>query len=190
MAKQGIDLSDQYTKYLEVVSSLKAVKADAEAKMAAGSAEDAFTVLEDGFFDEMENVTQYQRIIQTMANLGRFNSDFKQGVRQAQNQINALKKQKVGVSELNGLLSQFKDQGALVFAQLKVKPLDEDLILEELQIIEDLRQQFGDKVEELGGDMDGKMPWEQGPKQFQGPSLQMPQNFGQFMNKNEKLIEN
>jgi hypothetical protein len=102
----------------------------------------------------------------TMGNFGQFNTNFTRQTNQAAQQIKALKNKKIDVTELNDLLAQAKTQAVAVKALFKAQPLDVDAVIEALNEVENLSQEFDQKVSELTGAQDD-MPWEKGPQQFQ-----------------------
>ena len=165
LAKKGIDLQVQYTAFADAVNKMKSVRDDAVAKMAAGNSEEAFSALEDDFFGQMDDVWQHQRIIMTMSNLGRFTSEFKQGMAQANSMVKNLKRRKMDTSELEASLAQAKEKGQEVLDLLKAGNIDEDTVISALDELENLKQEFEAQVSELTGQGD-EMPWEQGPQKF------------------------
>ena len=172
LAKKGIDLSGELAAFKEAVDRIKAVRADAAAKIKSGASEDiqaAFDTLESDFYGQMEDVWQYQRIIQTMSNLGRFQSDFKRRTAEAQRMITQLKRQKIDTTDLTEALSEIKAQGNEILAMLKVKPIDEEAVMDALQELEGLGGQFEEMISELRGGEGEEMPWEKGPQQFKSP---------------------
>lgn len=175
LSKKGIDLSVQLTEYKDAIDKLKSVRSEAITKVASGNSDDiqeAFDLLENDFFGQMDDVMQYQNIIQTMSNLGRFQSDFKRGIANAQQQIIMLKRKKIDTGELATILNDTNIKGNEILGMIK-KPtseFDEDMVMSVLQEMEDLRQQFGDKMDELTGtDQNSDMPWEQGSQQINSP---------------------
>lgn len=167
LAKNGIDLKEEYTAFSEAIAKLKTVCDEAVAKIKSGNSEEiklALDNLEENFFGQIGDAMEYSRIIQTMSNLGRFQSEYKKGIADAQKQINQLKKKKVNTAELETILKQSQEKGMVVLALLKVKPLDEEAVMTGMSELEDLRTQFYDKVDELGGG--SVMPWEGGAQQF------------------------
>lgn len=171
-----IDLSENLAKFKAGIEALKAARAAAEQKMKSGDTEGAFDALEENVFGKISEIYEEQRVIETMANLGRFAADYKKGVASAQQQINSLKKKKINTAELEDILNRTKAKGNEVLALLKVKPLDEEAIADGLEALSDLRNEFGDKLDELGGG--AAMPWEQGKQQFQ--AITLPKEFQQF----------
>ena len=173
LKRQRIDLTDEYTAFEAAVKKLKEVAGVASAKATSGNTEDveeAFNLLENEFFGAMEEAFQSVQIIQTMTNLGRFNSDFRRGLAQAQQTINRLKRQKVDTAELQELYNEAKAKGEEVLALLRARPIDSEAIQEGLQELENLKQQF----EEMAGEVSGEeevLPWEQGKNQFQAIQL-------------------
>ena len=178
LAKKDIDLQAEYTAFADAVAKLQSVRDDAVAKIAAGNSEDAFTALEDDFFGQMEDVWQNQRVIMMMSNLGGFATSFKQNINQSNSIIKRLKLKKLDTTELASLVAEANAKGQEVIALLKVKPLDADTVTSALEDLENLRQEFSDKVSELTGE-EAAMPWEQGPQQFK--QVQMSPDVQKFM---------
>lgn len=178
LAKKDIDLQAEYTAFADAVAKLQAVRDDAVAKMAAGNSEEAFTALEDDFFGQIEDTWQSQRIISMMSNLGGFTSSFKQNINQSKSIIKKLKLKKIDTTELESLVAEASAKGQEVIALLKIKPLDADTVTSALDDLENLRQEFSDKVSELTGE-EAVMPWEQGPQQFK--QVQMSPDVQKFM---------
>jgi hypothetical protein len=178
LKKTEIDLSDTYAQFEAAVAKLKTVKEEAEKNIKAGGSADVFDAIQEDFFGQMEETMQYQRVIMTMSNLGRFASDFKKGIAQAQSQIRKLKAKKIDTGEAEMMLNDFNNKGKEILVMLKAKPIVEDDITLALEEMEGLGQEFGDKISELTG-VEDIMPWEQGPQQFKQP--QMPDNWQQLM---------
>ncbi len=168
LAKKNIDLSGQYAAFEEAVNKLKQAVTQAKDLMQAGNSEEAFSVIENDFFGQMEDTWAYQRVIMTMSNLGRFTSEYKRGIADAQRTIKALKRKKLDVSELEDLYAQSKTKGDELLQTLKAPSaeLDGEEIVAALEEMEDLRQQFEAKVAELTCEEEERPPWEQGPPQF------------------------
>ncbi len=164
LVKKGIDLTATYSNFESGINKMTEVKDSAVAKVSE-NAEEAFEMAQNDFFSQLEDVWENHKIIMTMSNLGRFNSDFKQGVAQSNQQIKALKRKKIDTSELEDMLEQAKAKGAEALELFKVKPLDPEAIIDILEDMQNLRQDFDQKVAELTGTED-IMPWEQGIQQF------------------------
>lgn len=170
LLKKEIDVMGHYTAFEEAVNKLKAVRNEAVTKMQTGESDDAFSLLEDSFFGQMEDIWQNQKVIEMMGNLGRFNADVKNGLNQSQQMINRLKRQKIDTTELSEILAEAKAKAEEVKNIMKEKDFDEEAVMSGIDEMENLRQQFDEKVQELTGQSD-EMPWEKGPQQFQ--SMQM-----------------
>lgn len=183
LAKKEIDVSSHYAAFEGAVNKLKTARDEAMAKIKEGDSEGAFDILENDFFGQMEDVWQNQKIIETMNNLGRFNSEFKRGITEAQWTVRVLKKKGLNVAELEELLSQSKAKGAEILAMLKTKDMDEEEMLSLLDELENLRQQFEEKVRELSG-KDEEMPWEKGPQQFK--KVEMSPSVSRYIPKKEQ----
>lgn len=166
LAKQGIDLTGTYESFNAAIEKLKTVRTDADAKMKAGDSEGAFDLVENDFFGQMEDVWQYDRVIQNMSNLGQFKSNFKRQTAQAESMIKKLARMKKDVSEVKELLAQLKEKGNEILAMLKEKNIDEDAIVSAFEELENIGQEFEVKMSELMGEDNQIMPWEKGPQQF------------------------
>jgi len=162
--KKGIDLSAVYSQFESAVAKIKETRDAAKAKIQE-SAEDAFDMVQNDFFGQMDDVMENQRTIMIMSNFGRFQSDFARETNKAAQQIKTLKRQKIDTIELEDLLAQAKTKGAEVKGLFNVKPLDVDAVIEALGEVENLKQEFDNKMAELTGAED-QMPWEKGPQQF------------------------
>ncbi|MDP1709650.1 MAG: hypothetical protein Q8L21_02070 [Candidatus Komeilibacteria bacterium] len=171
LAKKSIDLSAELAAFKEAIDKVKTVRADVIAKIKSGTSEDieaAFDLLEGEFFGQMEDIWQYQRIIATMSNLGQFQSQFKQRIRQAQTIITKLKRQKIDTAELAVALNELNIKGNEILALIKTKPVDQEATMDALQEMEALGLIFEDMASELSGDIID-MPWEQGTPQIKSP---------------------
>jgi hypothetical protein len=185
LGKQGIDMTDEYGVFEGAINKLKETLAAAQAKVQEGTSDgiqEAFDLMQNEFFGQMDDVWEANRIIQTMSNLGRFASDFKRGISDAKRQISDLKRRKIDTSELADILTEAQAKGNEVIALLKAKPIDEDSTIEALKIMEDFRAQFDEKANELRGEQQ-LMPWQQGKQQFQSVSSGV--DLGQFIPKQE-----
>lgn len=182
LLKKGVDVTGVYIEFETAVNKLKSIKGEAVNKMNTGESEEAFNLLETDFFGQMEDVWEFQKVITIMSNLGRFASDFKQGIKSSENQIRNLERKKVDTAELKELLNQAKTRGNEILEMMKAKPIDEEEIMSSLQELENLRQDFDTKMEEITGKSGQNMPWEQGPQQFK--KVEMPSNFNQYLPKN------
>lgn len=178
LLKKEIDLTENYSKFVEMAGKLKTARDDANAKMAAGDSEGAFNVAQDDFFEQLEETYQNMKVIEVMSNLGMFASSFKSQLKMAQQQINQLKKKKIDIAELQAIYDDTKTKGNETLALIKVKPVDEEAVITAMEEMGDLRVEFGDKVAELQGDDVVDMPWEQGKQQFK--AVQMAPNFNQY----------
>lgn len=165
LIKKGIDISEIYTQFESAVLKIKQVRDEAKTKIQE-SAEDAFDLVQNDFFGQMDDVMENQRIIMTMGNFGQFQTDFNRETNNAAQQIKSLKRQKIDTAELENLLAQIKEQGAMIKVLFKAKPLDVDAVVDSLGEVENLGQEFESKVAELTG-KEADMPWEKGPQQFQ-----------------------
>ncbi len=177
---KDIDLTSVYQSFTEAVDKLKAVRDDAASKIAAGDAEEAFEVLENDFFGQMEDVWEQQRVISMMSNLGRFTSEFNKGLKQVKNEIAQLKKKKLDTSGLEDIQSQMVEKGQEIKELLKTTPIDEDAIMDVLQELENFKQEFENRGDELTGE-DDDSPLKSGGQKIQG--VEIPSTLNKFIKK-------
>ncbi len=182
LATKDIDLQSEYTAFTEAVNKLKGIRDDAVAKMAAGNSDDAFSALEEDFFGQMDDVWEYHKVIMTMSNLGRFTSEFKQGMTQANSTIKNLKRKKIDTADLETIMAQANEKGQEILALLKVKPVDTDAVTDALAELENIKQEFEATIDELTG-AEESLPWEQGPQQFK--DINLPQGFEKYVPQKE-----
>ncbi len=175
---QSIDVSAEFATFQSDVANLKTARDAADALMKEGKSEDAFTKIEDEFFNQLDNAGEHQRVIQNLANLSRFNVEFKRGMADAQKNIKSLAKRKINTSDLQTIYDQALSKGNEITVLIKAKPIDEEAVRSAMDEMESLKQDFMDKADELsGGQM---MMWEKKePAQFQG--LSMPKDFNNLI---------
>lgn len=176
--KKGIDLSAIYAEFENAINKLNSVKEDASNKIKNGDGQEAFDIVQNDFFGQLEDVWQNQKVISMMSNLSQFNSEFKRGITQANQTIRQLDRKKIDTTELKDLLEQTKVKANEVLALLKTNPIEPDDIVAGLDEMQNLKQEFESKVAELTGQEDN-LPWENGPQQFK--QISMPANFQGLM---------
>lgn len=182
--KKGIDVMDHVSTFEEMVNKLKSVREEAVAKIAAGESQDAFDLVENEFFGQMDDIFQHVKIIQIMNNMGRFVSDFKRGMADAMREIKMREKKGIDISEARAIFEEAKTQGEEVLALLKAKPIDEEAVLNALETFEESIMAFENQMGSSGGGQEEQMPWEKGPQQFQ--KLEVPKAMNQIMLKAPK----
>lgn len=185
LAAKGVDLSVPFNAFEAGINKMKAVREEAMTKMKSNDAQGAFDLLQDDLFGQMDDVMQNQQTIQTMSNLGSFNTQFKRGVTDAQKQINTLKRKKLDTSELVSILTEVKTKGAEITTLIKQKDADLDTIMSDMEDLQDLRLEFSNKMSELTGEDSGDLEKIMGPSQFK--TIQMPSGMNQFVGQQSSL---
>ncbi len=170
-----IDLSSQITAFEAAVNELVAARDKASELAKAGDIEGAYSELEENFFNKMEDVMDYDQIIQTVSRLGKFESEFKRRYAQAQKEINALKRRKVDVTEMNALMTQIAEKGNEIKGLIKAQPLDQEAVFAALSSLEDLVQNLEELMDQALG-VKEELPWEQGAQQFK--QVELPSSVG------------
>jgi len=178
LLKKEIDLTENYNKFVEMAEKIKAARADAATKMAAGDSQGAFNVAEDDFFGQLEETYQNAKIIEMMNSLGAFTSSFKSELNKAKQTIKQLANKKIDITELQAIYDETKTKGDETLALIKIKPIDEEAVITAMEELGNLRVDFGNKISELQGDDSADMPWEQGTNQFKAVSV--TPNFNQY----------
>ncbi|MBI5421128.1 MAG: hypothetical protein HZA35_02330 [Parcubacteria group bacterium] len=174
LAKKGFDLTNTYNQLVAGVDQLKAARDAAVTKVAAGDAQGAFDTLESDFFDQMGEMGEKTRVIQTLSNLTRFVAESKKSLNAAKSSIAQLKRKKVDTTELQALLDEAQAKSDEVAVLVESTDLDEDAVMAGIQDYQDLMQQFDSMREDLGGGM--ARPWQSGGQQFN--EISIPSVFG------------
>ncbi|MFA4831286.1 MAG: hypothetical protein WC862_02540 [Patescibacteria group bacterium] len=182
LIKKGLDLSVNLEKFTAEVERVKAVKADAEAKMAAGEVEEALELLQNDFFGQLEDVWQEHKIIMTMSNLGQFNANFQREINQGKQEIKVLKRKKIDTTGVEEILNQAINKGNEVKTAMKTKPVDYENVITLMEELEDLGQEFDNLMAELRGD-NVELPWEKGVPQFK--EIKMSPTMEKFLPRKE-----
>ncbi len=181
LGKKGSDFTSEYQAFETAIKELRSVRDDAASK-AKDDIEEAFNVLEEQFFGQVEEVWQHMRTIETVEQLAKFvknfEREFKQGIQDARRRISKLKRMKNNVTELEDLLKQAQEKGAEIRELFKKKPIDEEAFSEAYQELEGVKQQFDEQAQELEG-VEELMPWETGEKQFK--NLKLDKGMSKFL---------
>lgn len=164
LVKKGIELTSVYNNFESAINKLTEVKNSAAAKISE-DAEGVFESVQNDFFSQLKDVWDNYEIIIVMSNFSRFDSDFKREIANDSWQINLLKKKKINTTELEDMLEQAKAKGGEASQLFKAKPLDPDAVIAALEDLQDLKQNFDQKMAELTGTEEA-MPWEKGQQQF------------------------
>lgn len=164
LSKQQIDISPLVAEFEAGVNDLVKVRSEAF-ELVKTDPEAAFDLIEEGFFEQMEEVMQHDRVIQSMANLGQFTSQFKRRIADADRTVIALKRRKVDTSTLEENVKEIKAKGVELQEIIKGKDIDPQLIVGFMEEFEQLIHEFEDAKEEAVGEANDSMPWEQGGRQ-------------------------
>lgn len=157
---KGIDMSAFYTEIETNINALKAARDEAVASVAAGKAEEAFTILEDKFFGNDQEIMEKQRIIQTMTNISRFPTDYKRGKKELDGMMTKMKRKKIDLTEIQPLYTTITTKADEVLQLIRVAKPDPEAIMDALQDLEDARQDFMEAAQSALGESE-EMPWEQ-----------------------------
>lgn len=175
--KKGFAVDDVFAKFELSVNNLKEVRAKA-VDLAKTDIDQAYDLLEDEFFDKVEEIAESERVLQQLANLGRFSSEFTRGIKQAEKMIKTLERKKIDVSALKEKLAAIKEQGEEIKRLMKEKPLNEEALVDAFEEMQSSHQEFEELADEVSG-VDEDLPWEQGKQQFNLKPVS--QEFTQFI---------
>lgn len=174
LKSQNIDVSAEFATLQADVVNLKIARDAADVLMKEGKSDEAFPKIEDEFFNELDNTGEHQRVIQNLANLNRFNVEFKRGMADAQKTIKSLSKRKIDTASLQALYDQAFAKGNEISLLIKATPIDEEAVRTAMDELESFKQDFLDKADDLSGGQ--QMLWEKKePAQFQ--SFALPKDF-------------
>lgn len=189
LEKKGIDTTFNYMKFEEDINNLKNFKTEAVNVMKDGKGEEAFEILENNFFDNIDNVYENQRVVEEMNGLGRFNSDFKKELANVDLRIKNLKKKKVDTKEADAKLIEVKNAAKKVNDLLQEKPQDMTMIKMAVEDFEALRKALYDIIDKIDTAND-VMVWEVATKndiKFQ--KINMTNDFKKMIPENPKIEE-
>jgi len=188
ISNSGVDVSAALSRFEEKINRLKAVRDEVVAGFQSGNTEDLFEKIQSDFFEQTDDTWQEMRMIETMSNLGRFASEFRKGINQAQREIRALERRRMNTAELKQLLNQAKTKGEEIIATIRGGLSEEEAenIMAQLEEMESLKEQFEDNMREITGENED-MPWEKGPQQFQ--QIRMSDNLGRMIRESTRSRE-
>ncbi len=168
-----MDLNDLLAEFRKAIDGQKAVLDQAK-QLRGSDPEEAINNMQDNFFGNMDNMWEKDRVIQMALNIRQGISQMTREMKDADKLIKNLKAKKVDTAELEQLLGQAKTE----FEQLKVlaaaKPIDPESLMAQIETMMGIKQDFGDKVQELTGDTGYAMPQQPQGQNFQ---FNMPSGF-------------
>jgi uncharacterized phage infection (PIP) family protein YhgE len=171
-AKKKMDLSDMTAGLKEALAKLKDAK-DAAKTLAKTDTESALEKLDNEFYGEFDTLNNARQEIETVLNVTRGLRDGKNEIKKYDSQLKTLKRQKKDTSELEGDLGDIKKKIAELEAFMKQKGIKADDIIERVEELFDVREEFLDKLNELRGGSEFE------PQIKTGPSFdfRLPQGF-------------
>lgn len=189
LEKKNIDVGFNYINFEQEINKLKDIKTEAINKMKEGKGEEAFDILENNFFDNLDNVYENQRVIEEMNGLGRFNSDFKKELANVDLRIKTLKKKKIDTKEADAKLIEVKNAAKKVNDLLQTKPQDMTMIKIAIEEFEALRKSLYDIIDKIDT-ADDTMIWEiPGKNDIKFQKINMTNDFKKMIPENPKIEE-
>lgn len=171
-AKKKIDLSEMADGLKQELAKLKEAKEVAKT-LAKTDPEEALEKLDDEFYGEFETLNNARQEIETVLNVTKGLRDGKNEVKRYDSQLKALKRKKKDTSELEADIKDIKQKLAELESFMKQKGVKADDIIERVEELFDLREEFLDKLNELRGGSEFE------PQIKSGPSFdfRLPQGF-------------
>lgn len=167
-----IDLSGPLADFRAAIDKQKALLEEIKGQV-KDDPEAAMDRLEEEFFGNLDNVWEHERTIQMLLNLKRAITQIPREMKNDERLIKNLKRQKIDTTELEAILAEGKVKFEELKSLLAAKPIDIDAVIEVMEAMMELKQSFGDKVEELTGGNE-YMPMMPEPKEFK---MNIPQGF-------------
>ena len=151
--KSQIDVSNVVTDFQTKIEALKQTLTQVDSMVKAGQAEEAMDKVQE-FFTDMEDAWNEQAKIQAITNLSKYTKQINQSIQAAKRQVKQLARQKLDTTEVASIVlaaeGKFNDLKNL----LKVKPIDHEAIMTVLDDLENLKDDFSAKVQDLTGEED------------------------------------
>lgn len=177
-----IDLSEQLAEFKQAIEKQEALLKEIK-ELAKTEPGEALDRLHEEFFGSLGDMWSNEQGIQMLLNINRGLTQMNNELRQADATIKKLKRQKIDTKELETLLKESKAKVAEVKKIAAAKPVDADALIDGVEALMEVGQEFDNKVQELTGD-DEYMP--DLPKN-QDFKFNLPQGYevGNNMNSND-----
>jgi len=159
----------------------------AKALSIQGKMADAFAMLEDNFFPGLESTSQSIGVLNALKAITKTASGVARGIATAQKIIKRLDQAGLEVADLNKIVADSNAKLAELKALLKTPGYDLEVAMAMLEALDQLREDFDNKVDELVASADGDLGTLPTVKMFTGPKVMMPMDlkggFDKFKNK-------
>jgi hypothetical protein len=170
------------------VEAQKAFYDQAAALAKAGKMEDAFTMLEENFFPGLETTSQSIGVLNALKAITKTASGVARGIKTAQKIIARLDQAGLEVIDLNKIVADSNAKLAELKALLKTPGYDLEVAMAMLEALDQLREDFDNKVDELIEGADGNIGNLPTVKMFTGTKIMVPASLkGDFDNFKQKL---
>lgn len=161
-----MDLSDSLAEFRKAIDEQKSVLDQAK-QLSGNDPDGAMDILQDDFFGNMDNMWEKERVIQMALNIRQGISQMTREMKDADKLIKKLKAKKLDTGELEQLLAQAKAEFGQVKILAAAKPIDPEGLKDQIEKMMDIKQEFGDKLQELTGDTGYAMPQQSQGQNFQ-----------------------
>lgn len=180
------DTADAVAEVQKKVEAQKAFYDQAAALAKQGKMEEAFAMLEENFFPGLETTSQSIGVLNALKAITKTANGVTRGIATAERIIAKLGKLGLEVKELNEIVSNSKAKLAELKALLRVPGYDLEAAMAILESIDQLREDFDNRVDGVVGDRDvGNLPT---VKMFTGTLISMPMDMrGGFEKYKEKF---
>jgi len=156
------------------VEEMKSFYDQAKALSIQGKMEEAFAMLEDNFFPGLETTSQSIGVLNALKAITKTASGVARGIATAQKIIKRLDDAGLEVADLNKIVADSNAKLAELKALLKTKGYDLDVAMTMLEALDQLREDFDNKVDELIASADGNIGNLPTVKMFTGTTITVP----------------
>lgn len=147
-------LSD-YPELLEKIeSSVSTVQSrftEAKSHMAAGNIEEAFELLQQGIFEELQEVRSSMQVLEQISNVARMVRNVERDIKRFERQVDGLARRGTDVSELKRLIAAGRAKLQELKALAQGGAAEPEDLFETMQSLEQLRRQAFEHFDELRG---------------------------------------
>jgi hypothetical protein len=156
------------------VEAQKSFYDQAAALAKQGKMEEAFTMLEENFFPGLETTSQSIGVLNALKAIGKTANGVARGIATAQKIIKRLDDAGLEVMDLNKIVADSNAKLAELKALLKTPGYDLEVAMAMLEALDQLREDFDNKVDELIASVDGDLGKLPTVKMFTGTTITVP----------------
>jgi hypothetical protein len=152
LEKVDRDLSAQFAEIAAKIVAINAVHDSAIAKLKAGDAAGAFDLLENDFFPNIGDTRQSIGMLEAVKSLAGASKQIAKGIKSAKTIVAKVAKKGIDTAKLTPIITESEAKLVEFNALLKSKDFDPTDAVDMLEVINDLRDQFEETLDEVVGD--------------------------------------